>query len=807
MAYQRKARTLSHNGGFSSRSPPPDLQDEMTKKRQKKADWRRQDPHRQREASRYERPLPSREYLLDLLRDHGVPIKRDEIFKLLNISSDEVRDALGNRLRAMTRDGQLIINRAGRFCLIDKMPLITGQVIGHRDGFGFVKRDDGDPEDLYLSPRQMREVMHGDRVAIRVSPSRRGRTEARVVEILERVNTEIVGRYFRESGVGFVIPDNRAVVQQIIVPSGRSGSAKSGQVVNVRIDEPPTAHSQPVGTVTEVLGGDHTPGIETEIAIRSHSLPHEWPRAVVSATAKIPDTVPAAAKRGREDLRELPLVTIDGADARDFDDAVHAERVANGWRLYVAIADVAHYVQPASALDKEAVRRGTSVYFPTRVIPMLPEALSNGLCSLNPKVDRLCMVCEMLVDRKGEVTRSRFYEAVMRSQARLTYTEVAGALYEGNKPTRKKIGDLMQHLETLDELYRVFAKARLRRGAIEFESQEVRFVFNKKGRIDGVEPYRRNDAHRIIEECMIAANVQAAKFLLRKKLPTLFRRHDAPEEERRDKLLAFLRPLGLKMSHRGAIKPSDYARLLRSVANRPDAELIETVLLRSMPRAVYAPDSEGHFGLALEQYGHFTSPIRRYPDLVVHRGIKHALAQGGIRGFHYKRKEMDGLGQRCSAAERRADDATRDAIDWLKCEFMQDKIGEVFDGTVSGVTSFGLFVQLDEIHTEGLVHVTALGDDYFQHEAAAHRLVGESTGASYQLADRVRVRVTNANMEERKIDFELLESRSKKKTSMRRKTTRKKPKKKTKKDKKKETKKKTKKNKKKQRKPVHRRRR
>ncbi len=728
------------------------------KSKSRKRNWRRDDPDAGQESGRYEHPVPSREYLLSLLREHNVPMRRREVFAALGIDDERDRDALSRRLGAMVRDGQLLRNRAGQYLLIDKMALVTGVVIGHRDGFGFLERDDGQDDDIYLPARQMREVMHGDRVAVRVSAGKGGRTQGHIVEVLERGNSEIVGRYFRESGVGFVVPDNSRISHHLLIPRGHTGRARHGQVVVARIDEQPSSHAQPVGTISGVLGGDHTPGIETEIAIRVHGLPHEWPDAVEREAARVPDKVPAAAKRGRVDLRELPLVTIDGADARDFDDAVHATPTRNGWKLYVAIADVAHYVRPGSALDGEAVRRGTSVYFPTRVIPMLPEALSNGLCSLNPEVDRLCMVCEMLVDRHGVVTRSRFYEGLMRSAARLTYTQVAQALYERDKAARRKIGALLAHLEELDAVYRAFALARRKRGALDIETREVRFQFNAKGRISGVAPYRRNDAHKIIEECMIAANVQAAKYLRRHRLPTLYRRHDAPESDRREALIDFLKPLGLRLPVRGAIKPADYARVLAEVRDRPDAEMIQTVMLRSMAQAVYAPASEGHFGLALEQYAHFTSPIRRYPDLLVHRGIKHWLQAGKLGGFGYSREQMAEFGTRCSAAERRADEATRDAIDWLKTEFMQDKIGEVFDGTVSAVTSFGLFVLLDEIHVEGLIHVSSLGHDYFQHDSVAHRLVGENTGAAYRLADRVRVKVIAANMEDSKIDFELVRS-------------------------------------------------
>lgn len=720
-----------------------------------KADWRRADPARRREEDRYDRPVPSREYILELLRKRNVPMRRGEILTELGLEDERDRDAFTRRLGAMVRDGQLLRNRAGQYLLLDKMPLVTGTVTGHRDGFGFVDRDDDEEEDIYLPARQLREAMHGDRVAVRVAQSRRG-TEGRVVEVLERGYDELVGRYFRESGVGFVVPDNTRINHKVVVPPGKAKRARDGQVVVVHIDEYPTRHAQAVGTITAILGGDQTPGIEIEIAIRNHDLPHEWPEEVSAELEHLPGKVTAAASRGREDLRELPLVTIDGADARDFDDAVHAVKTRNGWKLYVAIADVAHYVKPGTALDDEAFERGTSVYFPTRVIPMLPEVLSNGLCSLNPQVDRLCMVCEMIIDESGDIVRSSFYEAVMRSHARLTYTEVAAALYDKDSKARGKIGSLLPHLETLDELYRVFARARAARGAIEIDSHEVKFLFNDNGRISGVEPYRRNDAHRIIEECMIAANVQAARFLRKNKIATLFRRHDAPEEEKRDKLVGFLQPLGLKLGGRGEISPGDYARVLQQARGRPDSALIETVMLRSMPQAVYSPTSEGHFGLSLDNYAHFTSPIRRYPDLLVHRGIKHVLAGGKAEKFRYSRKQMEKFGHRTSAAERRADEATRDAIDWLKTEFMQDKIGEVFEGTISSVTNFGLFVQLDDINIEGLVHISALGEDYFHHEPVKHRLVGENSGKTYQLADRLRVRVVEANMEERKIDFALV---------------------------------------------------
>lgn len=718
-------------------------------------DWRQQDPNAAAEARRYSNPIPSRAYLLQVLDEQGVPMRLREITSAIGIEDDDEVAALENRLQAMVRDGQLIRNRRRQFCLVDRIPVITGRVVGHRDGYGFVVRDDGAGDDVYLSHRQMRAVFHGDRVAIRVKGTdRRGRQEGALVEVLDRRTTELVGRYLREGGVGFVVPDDSRISHQVIVPRRGVNGARPGQIVIAAIDEPPTAHSQPVGRVMEVLGRDTTPGIETEMAIRTHGLPHRWPEEVQSESAAFGTRVPATAKRDREDLRQVPLVTIDGADARDFDDAVHAERVRGGWRLLVAIADVSHYVLPGTALDAEAHERGTSVYFPTRVIPMLPEVLSNGLCSLNPRVDRLCMVCEMRVDEQGRVTRSRFFEGLMRSAARLTYSEVAAALWGEDAAARRRLRKVLPQLEVLDEVYRAFAGARRRRGAIEFELPEVRFSFNDDGRIEGVTPYARNDAHRIIEECMIAANVQAAKFLRRHRLPTLYRRHDPPEVDQTERLRDFLRTVGLKLGGTRKLEPRDYTRLLRDVSGRAEAGMITTVMLRSMAQAVYHPESTGHFGLALEAYAHFTSPIRRYPDLLVHRGIRHVLRGGKVRDFAYARGDMESLGRHCSSTERRADEATRDAADWLKCEFMQDKIGNDFMGTVSAVTDFGLFVQLDGVGVEGLVHVSTLGHDYFRHEPAHHRLVGDHSGASIRLGDRLRGKVVRADLDERKIDFE-----------------------------------------------------
>ena len=700
-------------------------------------------------------PIPERQDVLDVLDKAGTPVSPKDLYHALGLPSRKQQSAMSRRLRAMIRDGQIITNRRGRYCLVDRLDVVTGRVIGHRDGYGFLVPDEGG-DDLYLSSRQMREVMHGDRVAVRAgTPDHRGRTEAKLVEVLERNTQEVVGRYARESGVGFVIPDNSRITHTVAIGPRHAAGAKTGQIVVAELLDQPGRNNQPVGRIKEVLGAADAPGIETEVAIRSHGIPHEFPDEVTAEAEAFGGRVTPAAKQGREDLRDLPLVTIDGADAKDFDDAVFCEPVGTGWRVIVAIADVSHYVTTGSALDAEARERGTSVYFSRRVVPMLPETLSNGLCSLNPKVDRLCMACEMHINAEGVVTVSRFFEGLMRSHARLTYEEVAAALFERDEALRSRIGDLLPHLEHLDAVFRALLKARRGRGAIEFDVPEVGFAFGRNGRIARVVPRTRNDAHRIIEECMIAANVEAAKFLKGHRLSALYRVHPGPSEESMEELSLFLEAYGIKLRRRDRISPSDYNDVVMQIRGRPDEALIETVMLRSLKQAVYQPENIGHFGLALEEYAHFTSPIRRYPDLLVHRGIRHLLRGGPPGAFVHDRGEMEQLGKMCSAMERRADEATRDALDWLKCEFMQDKLGETFDAIVTGVADFGLFVQIPEFQIEGLLHVSSLGADYFRRDPVHRRLEGERTGVQWQLSDRVRVRVARVDLEERKIDFEL----------------------------------------------------
>ena len=701
--------------------------------------------------------IPSRDEVLAALEAAGRPLAPKALFEALRIEDAEVRSALGNRLRAMIRDGQIIANRRGDYCLVGHIGLVTGIVTGHRDGYGFVTPDAGG-DDIYLSPREMREVLHGDKVAVRVARTdERGRAEGKLVEVLARNTREIVGRYLRESGIGFVVPDNPRFSQSVAVPPAAAGGARPGDIVVVELTEPPSRETQPIGRVIENLGEAGGPGVETEIAMRAHGLPFRWPEEALAEAESWGDRVRPAAKRGREDLRDLNLVTIDGADAKDFDDAVYCEADGSGWRIIVAIADVSAYVPAGGPLDVEARERGTSVYFPRKVVPMLPETLSNGLCSLNPGVDRLCMVCEMRIGRGGKIRESWFYEGLMHSAARLTYDEVAGMLVEGDPSLRRRHAKVLPMLEQLHAAWGALARARTRRGAVDFDLPEVSMVFDPKGHVARIVPRHRNDAHRIIEECMIAANVEAARLLEKHKTPTLYRVHAPPEEDRLASLREFLGAFGLKLPTRERLEPKHVSALVREVAGRPDADLIETVILRSMSQAMYQPDNVGHFGLALERYAHFTSPIRRYPDLLVHRAIRHVLAGSGPGDFRYGRQEMEGLGRHCSMTERRADDATREAMDWLKCEFMLERIGEEFDALVTGVVDFGLFVQIPEYQVDGLVHVSSLGGDYFHRDAVHQRLVGEHSGRVFRLSDRLRVRLLRVSLEERKIDFELAE--------------------------------------------------
>lgn len=729
----------------------------MTNKKQ--GSWRQLDPFLAREQEKYGgQAAPSREFILHYLEERGMPLTLDELCAEWRLEREWEIEALSRRLRAMERDGQLIRNRRKGYGPVAKMNLVTGRIIGHSEGHGFLIPDEGG-DSLFLSPRQMRKLLHGDRAVARViGVDYRGRREGAVVEVLERNTETVVGRFCEERGACFIIPDNKRINQDIMVPPDGRGEARAGQIVIVELIEQPSSQNRPLGRVREVLGEHMAPGMEVRIAIASHGIPVEWPEVVQAEARQHGETVPESAKQGRWDLRATPLMTIDGITARDFDDAVYCEQRGNNWRLLVAIADVSWYVRPGTALDREARRRGNSVYFPDRAIPMLPEALSNGLCSLNPKVDRLCLVCEMTLNAEGRIIRSRFAEAVMRSHARLTYDTVAAIVADRDPRLRAEYAGLVPHLDRLHELYQLLRATREQRGALDFDTQETVIEYSVDRKIERILPTERNDAHRLIEECMIAANVAAARFLERQKMPGLYRIHEGPTEERLNKLRAFLGELGLGLGGGDRPSPLDYTRLLERVRDRPDTHLIQTVMLRSLAQAIYSPGNVGHFGLALDAYAHFTSPIRRYPDLQVHRAIRHALNGGKPANFSHTHAELVGLGEHCSMTERRADEAVRDALEWLKCEFMLDKIGQVFDGIITGVASFGLFVELRGVFVEGLVHVTSLRNDYYHFDPVGHRLHGERSGQVYRLGDRLTVRVVRVDLDERKIDFEPVEN-------------------------------------------------
>lgn len=676
------------------------------------------------------------------------------------------------------------------------MSEIEGTVQGHRDGHGFVVSDDG-ASSIYLSPQEMRSVLHRDRVRAKVLRfDRKGRPEGQVLSIIERRKTPIIGRLLHEGGVWLVAPEDRRYGQDILIPPKGIAGAQAGQVVAVELTEVPSLHAQPVGRVSEVLGGIDDPGMEIEIAVRKYEVPHKFGDDVLAQTGKLPDKVRPADRKSRIDLTDVPLVTIDGEDARDFDDAVYCEpavvgrgKKPNGWRLLVAIADVSHYVKPGEPLDREAYERATSVYFPRRVIPMLPEKLSNGLCSLNPEVDRLSMVCDMLITAEGEIHAYQFFPAVICSHARFTYNEVAAIIGNTRGPEAQRRAELVPHLLNLYDVYRALLKGRGVRGAIDFDTTETQIVCDDNGRIAKIVPRTRTEAHRLIEECMLAANVCSAEFIEKGKHPALYRVHEGPTPEKRQTLKNYLKALGLGLSLGEEPLPAEFQAIAQATKERPDALQIHTMLLRSMQQAIYTPINSGHFGLAYEAYTHFTSPIRRYPDLLVHRVIKALLGSGryglilppvvsSVGNFKkgrpgaalpkppakrakIKMSAEEGVawevaGVHCSANERRADEASRDVEAWLKCMFMRERLGEDYGGTVSTVASFGLFVQLDGLYVEGLIHITELGGDYFKFDEARQELRGERTGVRYSVGDRVRVQVSRVDLDSRKIDFRIV---------------------------------------------------
>lgn len=709
----------------------------------------------------YDVEIPSRDELLNAVQADIKPTSYSSLIEKFELKDERQHIGLKRRLRAMERDGQLVYTRSDSYGLPERMDLKRGKVIGHRDGFGFVQLEEGG-KDLYLPYHQMQLTMHGDTVLVKAGTAdHKGRVEARIVRVIEQGKTEVVGRYFVDQGVALVVPDDSRLSQDLIIPKEFNNGARHGQMVVAEIQNRPTKRSNPIGKVVEVLGEHMAPGMEIEVAIREHGLPHEWSATVINELKKVADEVTEQDKKGRVDLRKLPLITIDGEDARDFDDAVYCEPDNKGFRLWVAIADVSHYVRVGTQLDKEATERGNSVYFPDNVIPMLPEKLSNGLCSLNPNEDRLCMVAEMVVGERGKLASYKFYPAIMNSHARMTYTKVA-AILDGDPELREQYSSIVPHIESLHGLYKVLRKTRDVRGAIDFESVETRFIFNAQRKIERIEPVHRNHAHMLIEECMIMANVAAARFVEKNEAHALFRVHDQPDEDRLESFRLLLGELGIVMTTSGEPSPADFSAVLAQVAERPDKELIEMMLLRSLQQAVYSPENLGHFGLALEAYAHFTSPIRRYPDLILHRVIKQVLKKqktpyGGLEGAAlYSEEQLANLGPHCSSTERRADEATRQVDDWLKSEFMQDHVGSEFPGVIASVTNFGLFIRLDEMMIDGLAHISNLPSEYYHFDPNRHMLIGEQSRQVYRIGDKVVVRVMGVNLDERKIDFQLI---------------------------------------------------
>jgi len=739
---------------------------------------RYRDPHADREAEKYENPVPSRELILEVLNDHGKPMEFEQIAALLEVGEDgEV--GLERRLRAMLRDAQLVQNRNGKLGVVSRMDLIAGRVQGHKDGFGFLIPDDKTQSDLFLGPRQMEKVMDGDRVLVSdAGVNRFGKKEARIVEITERVATEVVGRYRREAGISFLEPENRRITKEVLVEDKNGLQPNPGDHVRATITQYPSRDHHVLVRLEEIIATPDQAGMEIEVALRRFEIPHVWPEGVEAEAERFGDSVPHKAKAHRVDLRDLPLVTIDDETARDFDDAVYVERrPRGGWRLIVAIADVSHYVHPGSALDREAATRGNSVYFPNRVVPMLPEALSNGLCSLNPHVDRLCLYCDMKISANGRLTRFVFREGVMRSRHRLTYNKV-GAMIE--EPDSQLAQDTVASLddESLDmiwsfhEMFLALRKRRAERGAIDFDSDDTRIIYDENQKIQAIVPVTRNVAHIMIEEAMLAANICSAKLLEKAGVPALFRNHEPPKEERLSKLQQFLGGLGLSLGwSEGAPRPHVYQDLREQILDRPDRNVIQTMMLRSMTQAKYEAENKGHFGLAYKAYTHFTSPIRRYPDLLVHRAIRFLIRSEAVPNhvdnpgklptiprekiIPYSQADMVAIGEQCSMTERRADDATRDVVSWLKCQFMESHIGDVFEGVISGVANFGLFIQLNELHIDGLVHVANLDSDYYHFDEVNLTLTGESSGRKFGLGDGVTVRVAAVHTEDRKIDLQL----------------------------------------------------
>jgi len=698
------------------------------------------DPHYDREAEKYESPIPSREHILSFIQKK--PRSKRQLFELL-ILTDEQKKPFDKRLRAMVRDKQLSCNKNGVYRAFSNRGLLTGSVIANPKGFGFVVLDKGG-KDLRLSSQQMKLVFHGDKVKVRLLNRK---LDAEVVNVIETVKT-VVGRLHLDDQYPYVVVDDRRIKHNVKITKLLK-ECMDNQVVIVEILSSPTLDSEATGKVTDILGAYLDEGVEIDSALHRHQIPSTFSDDLLSESKRLSDKVLEKDKKGRVDITHLQLITIDGDDSRDFDDAVYAKPSENGWKLIVAIADVSHYINENSALDIEAFDRGNSVYFPHRVVPMLPEVISNGLCSLNPNVERLCMACEMSIDSLGELIDYKFYPALMLSHARLTYSQVSEILENKQSSLRDSYSNVIENIEFLYGLYKTLRISRQKRGVMDFDRIESQILFNDKGKIDNIVASQRNDAHKLIEECMLMANQSTAKFLGKHKEDFLYRIHPKPTSEKIEVTRKFLSAVGLSLEGGNEPESRDFAKVLKNAKGRDDENIIKTVVLRTMKQAVYTPSNEGHFGLAFEDYTHFTSPIRRYPDLLVHRAIKRVLNNQSRSPSN----KMSEIGSHLSMTERRADDATRDVEQWLKCEYMRDKVGQEFSGVISGVTGFGLFVELSEIFVEGMVSVRDLKDDYYVYDDVHHQLTGERGGKNFRLGDVIKVKVASVSLDDRKIDF------------------------------------------------------
>jgi ribonuclease R len=703
-----------------------------------------------------------REDILKLIRDRvHHPATARELSKLLKIPRED-RHAFTRDLQALTEAGELLQIRGNRFGLPDKMDLIVGRLHTNAGGFGFVAPENttrAEGKDIFIAAANLTEAMHGDRVVARIERQTPKGPEGRVIRVLERRSDSVVGRFVTDaSGLGYVVPFDRRVLADIQVPSGQSSSAEPGEMVLVEITRWPTASRGPVGRVTEVLGDINEPGVDTQIIIRKFGIPDAHSEDAIEEATRLGGEVKDRDIRGRKDFRGTPTVTIDGEDARDFDDAITIEQLANGhfW-LGVHIADVAHYVKEGSALDEEAYDRGTSVYFTERAVHMFPSELATGLCSLNPHVDRLVQSCLMEVDRRGQVVRYETHDGVIHSDARMTYTQVNAILTDRDEDARTQHRTLVPMFELMHELFDILHQGRRRRGSIDFDLPEAEVVLSEFGQIEAIIATERNIAHRIIEEFMLLANETVAAHLVAGDVPALHRVHEPPDQKKVLEFEEFITTLGYSLAASGShVRPKHFQKLIDRMKGTPEERPIAALMLRTMQKARYDAASLGHFGLAAEHYTHFTSPIRRYPDLVVHRMLRESRT-GPIAAARRAEleDELPETGRHTSEMERRSDEAERELLQWKKVRFMADKVGDEYEGFVTGVAQFGLFVELVEHYVEGLVHISSMADDYYRFVEQQHILAGENTRKTYRLGDKVRVQVVRVDMESRRIDLGL----------------------------------------------------